>query len=150
LDAVVAANSPLCQGTNGMVSAVQTSAKAYPGARELQVLKDFGDNAIVASICPKVTTTADPASDPNYGYNPAVGAIIARLKDALKGKCLPRQIQTDPEGQVLCKVIEAQKADCNCGLAGREIVDPALLEPVRRQLKATFQCGSGTQAPCES
>jgi len=150
LDAVVAANSPLCQGPTGTVSAVQTSAKAYPGARELQVLKDFGDNAIVASICPKVTTTADPASDPNYGYNPAVGAIIARLKDALKGKCLPRQIQTDPEGQVLCKVIEAQKADCNCGLAGREIVDPALLEPVRRQLKATFQCGSGTQAPCES
>jgi hypothetical protein len=150
LDAVVAANSPLCQGANGMVSATQTSAKAYPGARELQVLKDFGDNAIVASICPKVTTTADPASDPNYGYNPAVGAIIERLKDALKGKCLPRTIQTDEQGQVLCKVIEAQKQGCDCTLPGRAEVDPKLLDPVRKQLKLTGQCGTGTQAPCES
>jgi hypothetical protein len=149
LDAVTAANSPLCQGANGAISAVQTSAKAYPGARELQVLKDFGDNAIVASICPKVTTTSDPASDPNYGYNPAVGAIIERLKDALKGKCLPRQIQTDAAGQVLCKVVEAQKQGCDCSLPGRKEVDPKLLDPVRKQLKLTGQCGTGTQAPCE-
>jgi len=157
LDAVTAANSPLCQGANGAISAVQTSAKAYPGARELQVLKDLGDNAIVASICPKVTTTSDPASDPNYGYNPAVGAIIERLKDALKGKCLPRKIQSnhivlnDPNSptQVLCKVIEAQKQDCNCDLPGRQKVDDKLLEPVRKQLKLTGQCGTGTQKPCE-
>jgi len=149
LDAVVAANSPLCQSANGMISATQTSAKAYPGARELQVLKDFGENAIVASICPKVTVTTDPASDPNYGYNPAVGAIIERLKEALKGKCLPRKIQTDVEGQVLCKVIEAQKRDCNCAQAGRTDVDPKLIAPVRNQLKQSGQCGVGTLGPCE-
>jgi len=150
LDAVVAANSPLCQGPTGTITAVQTSAKAYPGARELQVLKDFGNNAIVASICPKVTTTADPASDPNYGYNPAVGAIIERLKDALKGKCLPRQIQTDDTGQVLCKVVEAQKGtSCDCKQSGRKDVDPKLIAPVRTQLQLTGQCGTGTQAPCD-
>jgi hypothetical protein len=152
LDAVTAANSPLCQaGSRGAVSATQTSAKAYPGARELQVLKDFGDNAIVASICPKVSTpTGDPSADPNYGYNPAVGAIIERLKDALKGKCLPRKIQTDEQGQVLCKVIEAQKANCDCTLAGRGPADPKILAAVRKQLQLTGQCGNGTQASCDS
>ncbi|HYQ43593.1 MAG TPA: hypothetical protein VER11_16540 [Polyangiaceae bacterium] len=155
LDAVVAANSPLCQnGQKGEVSATQTSAKAYPGARELQVLKDLGSNAIVASICPKVTTTADPSSDPNYGYNPAVGAIINRLKDALKGKCLPRPIQTDDKGQVLCAVIEAQNTSngnqCNCALPGRKDVNPKLLGPVRQQLQLTGQCGNGTQGSCDT
>jgi hypothetical protein len=81
-DAVVAANSPLCQG--GANINQQTFAKAYPGVRELQVLKDFGDNAIVASICPKQMKPVGSAqSDPNYGYNPVVDAIIERLKEAL-------------------------------------------------------------------
>jgi len=160
LDSVTAANSPLCQvGGKGPVSATQTSAKAYPGARELQVLKDLGDNAIVASICPKVSTpTGDPGSDPNYGYNPAVGAIIERLKDALKGKCLPRQIETsledpaDPTSpkKVLCAVIEAQKSGCDCTIKGRKDVDPQLVGAVRQQLKLTGQCGNGTQAACDT
>jgi hypothetical protein len=160
LDAVVAANSPLCQqGGKGAVSATQTSAKAYPGARELQVLKDLGNNAIVASICPKVTVPNGAAeSDPNYGYNPAVGAIIERLKEALKGKCLPRPIESaliDPDhpelgSQVLCKVVEAQKDNCNCDPAiGRTAVDPKIVGAVQKQLKLTGQCGKGTQKPCE-
>jgi hypothetical protein len=159
LDAVVAANSPLCQGANGMVSNVQTSAKAYPGTRELQVLKDFGDNAIVASICPKVTVpTGSADSDPNYGYNPAVGAIIERLKDALKGKCLPRPIETTPidaekpelGSQVSCKVVEARVSDCNCALPGRTEADPKILAAVRKQLQATGQCGNPGQTSCNS
>ena len=46
------------------------------------MLRDFKDNAIVASICPKNTVPANglmAAEDPNYGYNPAVGAIIDRV-----------------------------------------------------------------------
>ena len=79
-DAVIAANSPLCQGGENINQ--QTSAKAYPGVRELQVLKDLGDNAIVASICPKqVKPIGSTDSDPNYGYNPAVNALVVRLKD---------------------------------------------------------------------
>jgi len=152
LDAVVAANSPLCQqGARGAVSATQTSAKAYPGTRELQVLKDLGDNAIVASICPKVSSpNGDPKSDPNYGYNPAVGAIIERLKEALKGKCLPRQIQADEKGEVLCRVIEAQKENCDCTLPGRRPADAKILPAVRNQLKLTGQCGNGTQQSCDT
>ena len=60
-------------------------AKAYPGLRHLQVLKGIGEqvpgvnNAIVASICPKITDRNNPA----YGYNPAIAAIIERLKEQL-------------------------------------------------------------------
>jgi hypothetical protein len=147
--AVMAANSPLCQG--GATINTQTSAKAYPGARELQVLKDLGNNAIVASICPKVTNSADPAADPNYGYNPAVGAIIERLKEALQGKCLPRPIQTDPDThEVLCKVIEAQKAGCDCGAAGRGPADPTIQKAVQAQLQKTGNCGNTGQPACST
>ena len=145
--ALTAANSPLCQGGSGITN--QVYAKAYPGARELQVLKDLGDNAIVASICPKVVNSANPGSDPNYGYNPAVGAIIERLKEALKGKCLPRPIEINAQGQVLCKVIEAQKNGCDCTLPGRAgVTDASLITAVQSQLNATGNCGGDGQDPC--
>jgi hypothetical protein len=75
-------NSPVRQGGTDINS--QTGAKAYPGARELQVLKDFGDNAIVGSICPKVVNSANPVSDPAYGYNPVMLEIADRLSSVLQ------------------------------------------------------------------
>jgi hypothetical protein len=144
---VTAANSPLCQG--GANINTQTSAKAYPGTRELQVLKDLGKNAIVASICPKVVkATGEAASDPNYGYNPAVGAIIERLKEALNAKCLPRPIETNDQGQVLCTVIEAQKSGCDCTIPGRAPADATIIGAVQAQLQATGNCGNAGQPSC--
>ncbi|HKO51462.1 MAG TPA: hypothetical protein VJV79_27325 [Polyangiaceae bacterium] len=145
--AELAAKSPLCEG--GM----QTSAKAYPGSRALSVLKGLGENAIVASICPKVIEAADPSqpsADPNYGYNPAVSAILARLKIALVGKCLPRTLEADDRGQVLCRVVEAQrqKQDCNCQLDGRAEVSPDIVDAVQDQLQLTGQCGGLNQKAC--
>jgi hypothetical protein len=67
---------PLCNDTT------QEYAKAYPGTRQLQVLRDYGANSIVASICPKNPNCANPA-DINCGYNPALAALIERLKVAL-------------------------------------------------------------------
>jgi hypothetical protein len=75
-------NSPVCQG--GTDINAQTSAKAYPGARELQVLKDFGENAIVGSICPKVVVSANGSADPAYGYNPVMLQIADRLSAVLQ------------------------------------------------------------------
>jgi len=145
------ANSPLCE--NGPGGNLQTSAKAYPGARELRVLQGLGDNAIVASICPKVIDAADPnqpAADPNYGYNPAVSAILARLKISLAGKCLPRTLQTDEQGQALCRVVEAQKENgaCNCGQGGRAEVDADTERAVQAQLHANGYCGRPGQKAC--
>ncbi|HEY2407902.1 MAG TPA: hypothetical protein VGI10_17965 [Polyangiaceae bacterium] len=81
LTPVTTYNSSLCNPPGGGApSATQHYAKGYPGLRFLKVLHDFGENAIPASICPKVTdqTRADD------GYNPAVAAIIDRLKVPLR------------------------------------------------------------------
>ena len=158
--AVTAANSPLCQPPGGGApGTTQYYAKAYPGARELTVLRDFKANAIVASICPKVSVaTGDPGSDPNYGYNPAVGAIIERLKEALKGKCLPRKLQHElaPDGvtvtqSVECEVIEAQRAGkCDCTLPGRAPATADIKPAVFRQLASSGTCGTAMgQATCD-
>jgi hypothetical protein len=149
---VVEANSPLCQG--GANINTQTAAKAYPGTRELSVLQGLGDNAIVASICPKVIAAADPnnpAADPNYGYNPAVNAILARLKIELAGKCLPRTLRANDQGQALCRVVEAQEppAECNCKADGRaEVASTDITRAVQERLKLTGQCGGPGKKPC--
>jgi hypothetical protein len=78
-------NKPLCNGNT------QVAAKAYPGLREIAVLRDYatGDaviapgNSIVTSICPKDTSASSDVKSPGYGYNPAMGAIINRLKEKL-------------------------------------------------------------------
>ncbi|HTA93365.1 MAG TPA: hypothetical protein VK745_27495 [Polyangiaceae bacterium] len=152
LSQITAYNSPLCQPpAGGAPTNIQSYAKAYPGARELQVLKDFGANGIVASICPKVTTSSNPSSDPNYGYNPAVGAIIERLKQALNGKCLPRALTVDPTtNQVPCEVVEAQKTGCDCTIPGRAPVDPTIVPAVEAQLQSAGTCGNAGQVACST
>jgi hypothetical protein len=135
-------NSPLCQGVTATANGTQVFAKAYPGTRHLQVLKDFGKNAIVASICPKNSmATGDKATDANYGYNPAVAAIVDRLKEALTVKCLPRPLTPgrhceegetgadcvvdEDVGKVPCAVVEVrpipEDRDCTamCAQPGR-------------------------------
>ena len=97
-----AKKSPLCQGVSMTATGSQIKAKGYPGLRELEVLKEFGNNSIVASICPKniaPTGGLTMQTDPDYGYNPAVGAIVERLKEALTVKCLPRPLAPDTTGQ---------------------------------------------------
>jgi hypothetical protein len=125
----------------------QDYAKAYPGTRHLQVLRGFGD----------ITQNA----------------IIERLKEALRGKCLPRQLAAcncavsegencgDPgeiacqqgkvPGNVSCSVIEARLPEdgqacppCENGThPGRVQADNAILEPVDRLLEEQNHCGSG-------
>ena len=78
-------DKPVCQ------SNTQVAAKAYPGLREIAVLRDYAlgkyatravaGNSIVTSVCPKDLAT-DSASA-GYGYNPAVDAIVDRLKQTL-------------------------------------------------------------------
>ncbi|MGC4064609.1 MAG: hypothetical protein QM784_08185 [Polyangiaceae bacterium] len=53
--------SPLCQNpTDGSYGTTQYAAKAYPGTRQLEVLRAYNDtvknNSIVASICPRTST----------------------------------------------------------------------------------------------
>ncbi len=153
-------DKPLCQNpADGSYGTTQYFAKAYPGLRQLQVLKDFGSNSIVASICPKVLDD----SNPDYGYNPAVNAIIERLKTALHVQCLPRQLAPDTDkssstyGEVPCKVVEALPVNApnsySCGnkpgrapLTGED--GTKLAAAVRSRLKADGQCGAGNEPAC--
>jgi hypothetical protein len=73
---------PVCQAPDGSYSTVQRFAKAYPGLRLLHVLRDFGGNSIVASICPR--NTSDPSRQ-DFAYRPALSAIVARIKKMLLG-----------------------------------------------------------------
>jgi hypothetical protein len=106
-------NKPLCQDpqTGSYDARKQYFAKAYPGLRELSVLRDYSllgevkGNSIVASICPKDLTS--DIHSPGYGYNPAVAALIERLKVHLKGSCLPRPLTVSEDGEVPCNVVEA-------------------------------------------
>lgn len=98
-------DNPLCDDNGASGRTLQKRAKAYPGIRELSVLKSVQDRGIVASACPSQITNAG-ADD--YGYRPAVGAIIERLKTALGGQCLPRTLTPDKDGKVSCLILEGR------------------------------------------
>ena len=74
-------NNPLCQAPNGSYGSLQYSAKAYPGLRQLEVLRDLGDRGVAASICAKAV---DNPANPIFGYNPAMDALVLQLRHVLK------------------------------------------------------------------
>src|SRR5215470_10939433 len=109
-DCGIAGNdNPLC---SGLMNTTQDKAKGYPGLRQLRVLKAIGPQGITASVCPAQmsdTTAAD------FGYRPAIGAIIDRLKTALGGQCLPRTLRLKSDGSIPCVILEARRTDSGCG-----------------------------------
>lgn len=72
--------NPLCQASDNTYGNVQYFAKAYPAIRELQVLKDFGKNSVVTSICARNLAAA---TQPDYGYRPAMDALVSAMRSAL-------------------------------------------------------------------
>ena len=106
-------DNPLCDPNN---KTTQLRAKGYPGVRELSALRSVGGQGIVASVCPAQTNDVNKA---DYGYRPAIGAIIDRLKVALGGQCLPRQLTPDENGEVQCLILEARNTlTAHCGRPG--------------------------------
>ena len=153
-DCAVADNdNPLCTGATKQT---QDKAKGYPGIRELRVLKAIGTQGITASVCP-AQMGDNTAVD--FGYRPAIGAIIARLKTALGGKCLPRRLTPLADGSVPCLILEARHVDGGCGTSktsdagcqqpfGRQKVQPehlpaitaALADPAAPSGQAAWNC----------
>lgn len=80
--------SPLCQSTSGAYGNTQYFAGAYPGLRELQVLRGFhevhaGNKSIVGSICPK-NANITASGDPEFGYNPTMDLLVDELREKLR------------------------------------------------------------------
>lgn len=114
-DCVTPEGSPLCQSASGEYTTTQVAGKAFPGLRELEVLKGLQKQAIVASVCPANMDEATEEDAEDFGYRPAIGALIDLLKGKLGHQCLPRQLTPDENGQVGCLVIEARKSEsCSC------------------------------------
>ncbi len=134
---------PVCfEGPESDVGTTQHWGKAYPGSRLLQVLKGVGDNAVVASICPKnVHLEVD---QPYYGYNPALSAISARLARALAGRCSSFPLEVDDEGQVSCSVVEVLPPDNadprGCERLGRAEVSDEVAKEFRKLFRESGEC----------
>lgn len=149
-------NNPLCQGDNGGYSSTQLRAKAYPGLRHLEALKGFGDvtnNAIVASICAR---NVDDATAQDYGYNPAIGALVDRLKEKLGGTCLGRQLDVAEidgvkRGAPLCSLVEVfvDTDGCEC-MGTRKTVNDKVDDIVRERHGESGACGTPGGVSCES
>ncbi len=73
-------DSPLCQaGPSGNTN--QIKAKAYPGLRQLQVLRDVGAQGVVGSLCPAQLTDL---AKPDFGYRPVIASLLERMTPALR------------------------------------------------------------------
>lgn len=69
--------NPLCDDTE---PTLQIAAKAYPSLRPLNVIQGMGQQGVTASICPAQITDASAA---DYGYRPAIRALIERMATRL-------------------------------------------------------------------
>lgn len=72
---------PICQAPDGTYGNVQYRAKAYPGLRQLRLLRELGSRAVPASICAR--NVVDETRQ-DYGYRPAVEGILDRLRAGLQ------------------------------------------------------------------
>jgi len=108
-------NNPLCQDASGNYGKRQFAAKGYPSLRELELLKGLGKQGIVGSICPANTSDA---TRPDFGYRPAMEALINALRVPLRGRCLPRTLVASDDGEVSCVILEvfnpADGESCRC------------------------------------
>ncbi|HVY49567.1 MAG TPA: hypothetical protein VHB21_26925 [Minicystis sp.] len=72
--------NPLCGAST---PTTQIAAKAYPGQRQLTVLKGLGAQGVVASICPSEASNENAL---DYAYRPAMRAVIERVRDRLQSQ----------------------------------------------------------------
>jgi hypothetical protein len=138
-------DQPLCEQTPGVSpTTTQHWAKAYPGLRQLEVLRGFGQNSIVASICAR---NVRDLGRRDFGYRPAIASIVERLEEQLARHCLPRPLELAPDGSVPCTLVEVLPGASTCACdptRARSKPSTLLDQSVRRQL------ASGAGKPCGS
>jgi hypothetical protein len=138
--------SPLCEPNpaDSNNPTLQRKGKAYPTIRELRVAKGMGEQGIVASICPRSLNK----NDPDYGYRPAVRAIINRLKAALAGQCLPQPLTPQADGTVQCLILVVLPEGSTCDPAkGLKEPDPAIVTNFNKQRQSELGGDGGATLP---
>jgi hypothetical protein len=83
-DCFAGSDTPLCEQLPGTSppGTTQYWAKAYPGLRQLDVLRQYGANSVVASVCARKVLREDAAA-PDFAYRPALNALVERLQQRL-------------------------------------------------------------------
>jgi hypothetical protein len=73
-------DSPLCadNGTKGRT--LQTHGKAYPGIRQLSLVKALGEQGVVGSACPAQLSAM---AQTDFGYRPVIASLVDRLAGRL-------------------------------------------------------------------
>jgi hypothetical protein len=90
----------------------------------------MGGQGIVSSLCARNVTDKNAA---DYGYRPAVTAIVDRLEAVLAGQCLPQKLVPANDGTVPCLVLISfqpgadQNTVCDAS-KGLKQPDPDVLE----------------------
>jgi hypothetical protein len=95
--------------------------EAYPPRRYMEVASEFGENAVVYSIC-------------EQDYAPALNTLIGKIASKLKGNCLPRKLNPGSNGRVNCQVFELlNKADseANKCVTARGHIGNVVKRPIR-------------------
>jgi len=72
--------NPTCQAAAGDYQKTQRFGRTTPSTRQLEVLRDLGGQAVVASVCHDQLSAVD---SPDFGFKPAVNAILRALKRRL-------------------------------------------------------------------
>ncbi len=104
---------PLCSAQGN----AQVRAKAYPPTRSLRVARGLSRQGIVSSLCPAAALKdVGGKPSPNYGYRPAVKAILDRLVEP-SDVCLA---QKPPEGEdgPSCTMLVTLAAGSTCSQLG--------------------------------
>jgi hypothetical protein len=140
----------VCQPPGGgLGGSTQYFAKAYPGLRELDVLRQHGENAVVASICPKVLSGGE--EDLGFGYRPALSGLVKRIHcTTLNGR-----FETDPAsqnfGSIDCRLVSVQQrsdGNCTCNGSSRVELSGADSKTLRAELTARGTCGGTSGVDC--
>jgi hypothetical protein len=110
-------DNPLCEeDPNTRARTRQVRGKAYPGLRQLDVVRGLGERGIPGSICPVQMVDTE---EPTYGYRVTMDEIARQLRFASGafGFCVDDVFPVNGSGQALCTVIEARQTGgaCTCG-----------------------------------
>lgn len=133
-------DSPLCEEdpvSGGRTR--QVRGKAYPGLRQLDVVRGLGERGIAGSICP--VQMVDP-DEPTYGYRVAMDEITRQLRVAAGafGFCVDEAPPVDASGSTACTILEARKTGgaCTCGDGRAPLAEER--QCLLASLPAAFDC----------